>query len=353
MRRRNGQSIQLDYDALDRLVARSYPDSTPDVTFTYDLLGRRTAAAFADAGEIITWDYDVAGRVVATSSGGRTLGYQYDEADNRTRITCPDGFFVTTDYDALNQVEAIREEGADLLAAFDYDALSRRVRIDRGNATSTSYGYDAQSRLQTLSHDLAGSSADVTFTYTRNQAGQITGLDTDQPGYVWLPEASPEDDYTVNGLNQYTEVSWRIFTHDGNGNLTSDGVRTYGYDLDNRLTSVTAPGSSAALAYDPIGRLSRTEIDGSATELLYDGVDLVGEYDQDGNLVRRYVHGPAIDEPIAAYQGSESSKDWLYADHLGSVIAIADGAGTAGAISSYSPFGMPKADPRTRLVSYA
>jgi hypothetical protein len=46
--------------------------------------------------------------------------------------------------------------------------------------------------------------------------------------------------YTVN---QYIAVGSVTPSYDNNANLTFDGVFTYGYDAENRLTSLTAPRS--------------------------------------------------------------------------------------------------------------
>ena len=68
----------------------------------------------------------------------------------------------------------------------------------------------------------------------------------------------------------------------------------------------------------------------------------MAEYDGAGTLLRRYVHGPGIDEPLVWYEGSTTTaKSWLYADHLGSIIGTANSAGTSTAIHSYGPFGEP------------
>ena len=119
----------------------------------------------------IGYAWDNAGRLASTTAGGKTLGYQYDAAGNRTRITWPEAtaFYVTTAYDELNQPTVIKELGAATLATYTYDDLSRRTSVALGNTTTTAYGYDAQGMLQTLSHDLAGSAQDVAFTYARNQ----------------------------------------------------------------------------------------------------------------------------------------------------------------------------------------
>jgi hypothetical protein len=111
------------------------------------------------------------------------------------------------------------------------------------------------------------------------------------------------------------------------GNLTGDGVWSYSYDTDNRLRTATASNVTATLAWDGVGRLRQTTTGGTATQLLYAGNQLVAEYDGAGALLRRYVHGPGIDEPVVKYEGTgTASKSWYYADHLGSIVAAADGA---------------------------
>ncbi|MDZ4152553.1 RHS repeat-associated core domain-containing protein, partial [Methylicorpusculum sp.] len=93
---------------------------------------------------------------------------------------------------------------------------------------------------------------------------------------------------------------------------------------------------------DGDGRLTQTTLAGVNTYLTYDGNDLVAEYDANGALLRRYVHGPGVDEPLVWYDGSgTANKTWLYSDHQGSVVATANSAGTSTAILSYGPYGEP------------
>jgi hypothetical protein len=74
--------------------------------------------------------------------------------------------------------------------------------------------------------------------------------------------------------------------------------------------------------YDPLGRLHRV-IGSSTTRFLYDGMDAIAEYDGSNSLLRRYVHGPGLDEPIVWYEGSGTSdKRYLMADERGSVVGI-------------------------------
>ncbi|VTU24079.1 Cell wall-associated polypeptide CWBP200 [Variovorax sp. PBL-H6] len=149
--------------------------------------------------------------------------------------------------------------------------------------------------------------------------------------------------YSSNGLNQYTAAGGTAHAYDANGNLTGDGTWSYGYDLDNRLKTASKVGTAASLSYDAEGRLRQTAIGTTTTNLLYDAANLIAEYDAAGTtLQRRYVHGPGTDEPIVWYEGSgTTAKNWLYADHLGSIVATANATGASTGIYSYGPYGEP------------
>jgi RHS repeat-associated protein len=78
------------------------------------------------------------------------------------------------------------------------------------------------------------------------------------------------------------------------------------------------------------------------TRFAYDGADLIAEHNSTGTLLRRYVHGPAMDEPLVWYEGSGTTdRRWLTADHLGSVIAVTNSLGAASQIDTYDEYGAP------------
>jgi RHS repeat-associated protein len=146
----------------------------------------------------------------------------------------------------------------------------------------------------------------------------------------------------VNSLNQYPTItpaggSAQTLTYDGNANLTGDGTWTYGYDVENHLLTASKSGVSAVYAYDPLGRRTRKSGTGvTQTFFLQDGADEIAEYDGAGDVLRRFVPGPAINEPIAyeSCPGSSnatcstiSATGFYYTDHHGSVTATSDGSG--------------------------
>jgi RHS repeat-associated protein len=192
-----------------------------------------------------------------------------------------------------------------------------------------------------LTHDLAGTTGDVTFTFTRNPASQIATRIRSNDSYAWDRAGAANVSYAHNGLNQYTNVGGSTFSYDANGNLTGDGSNSYLYDVENRLVAVSG-ARSLALTYDPLGRLWR----GGTREFLYDGDALVVEYYTSGLMFQRYVHGSnaAADDPLLWYEGatvSSTTRHQLFADHQGSIVAIANGTGTLTDHDSYDEWGLP------------
>ncbi|MES2161415.1 MAG: RHS repeat-associated core domain-containing protein [Pseudomonadota bacterium] len=338
-RQRSGQSVTNGYDNLNRVTSRTYALASDNVNFGYDLLNRQTSANYANGTFNTGTDYDNAGRVLASRQGALSLSYKYDAAGNRTRLTWQDGVYVTSDYDALNRPINIKENGSvDLVGNYAYDDLSRRMLVKFGNGTSTTYGYNNQGQLAGLAHDLTGTTSDLAFGYAYNQAGNLLTDSWTNNQYQWGGGTNGTQAYVPNGQNQYASVAGTAMGYDGNGNQSSNGSGTFGYDQDNRLKTA----GSGTLSYDALGRLRQTVLNGVTTRLLYDGNRLVAEYDASNTLLRRYAHGPRGDEPVVWYEGAgTANKSWLYGDHLGSVVALANSAGNSTFALSYGPYGEP------------
>ncbi len=342
-RLRDGQMHFMTYDNLNRLIARDVPNLAYyewDKTFQYDLMGRQTQAA--DASGTINYIYDGLGRLTSESMSG--LGaktHLYDPAGRRTRLTHPDGFFVTYDYDTTGNVTAIREYGAGagvgVLAIYNYDNLGRRTSIVRGNGTMTNYNYDGLSRLSALGQDMVGSASDVSATFAYNPASQISQYVRDNDNYRWQDHVNVNRTYGTNGLNQLTTAGSTLLGYDGRGNLTSSGNVGYTYTSENRL----ATGNGANLGYDAAGRLLFTSKN-DLTYFEYDGTELIAERaGAGGPIINRYVHGPADDDPIVWYAGSGASdRRWLHADERGSIVAVTNGVDGNTVINAYDEYGL-------------
>ena len=346
-RLRDGQIIGYGYDSLNRLTSKDLPSPEYDVSYAYDLLGRTTQVSRPGDGVTLATTYDALGRLLTESQAFGSTTSQYDLAGRRTRLTWNDGFYVTYDYLNTGEMIAVRENGATsgagVLATYGYDDLGQRTNLTRGNGAITTYNYDPVSRLSTLSQDLAGTSADQIQTFpSYNPGGQIMSQTRSNDAYAWTQAVNLNRPYTANGLNQYTLTGAITPTYDARGNLTSAGGSTYSYTSENLLKAATG-ATSATLYYDPVGRLSEFDA-ASSTRFLYDGSTMIAELaNPSGSVLRRYVHGPAVDEPLVWYEGSGvTDRRWLHADERGSVTAISNGSGSSIAIDSYDEYGIPQ-----------
>lgn len=356
LRKRDGQTIGFTHDELNRMRVKDIPSSTAaDVYFGYDLRNLQTSARFGSAtGLGITNVYDGFGRLKSSSNNqdsvARTVLSDYDADGNRFRVTYPDGNFFEYAYDGLDRLIHISENGPSAtLASIFYDAQGRRLGLDRGAvpATTTDYGYDAISRLQSIVHDLdgAGASNDVSMTFSYSPASQILTRTLSNNAYFFQSTVATRT-YAVNGLNQYTQISGGgsvVPTWDSRGNLTFDGTTTFTYDLENRLTSAVGGGKDATLKYDPAGRLYEVAAPSGTTRFVHDGDRLIEEYSSSGGLLRRYVHGVGVDEPLVWYEGSgvsHANRRYLHADHQGSIVAVASSSGSMIEVNRYDSYGV-------------
>jgi RHS repeat-associated protein len=299
--------------------------------------------------------YDAFGRVVSNSVMGRSLSYQYDVSSNRTRLTWPDGMYVTYEYDTAGSVTAVKDSAGVSLAAFSYDDLGRRTGLGRANGAGTGYAWDAASRLSSLTQNLPAEPANAnSITFGHTPANQIASRSQSNDAvYGWTGPSSGSQaitrtrSNTIDGLNRVTATNGQSYGYDANGNLTTgDPTWTFGYDALNQLRSATATnGATVALTYAPDGMLAKTApSSGLTTQFLYDGGALVGEYDSGGSLLRRYVPGPNVDEPLVWFEGASTTPTaanarYFHADERGSIIAVTTSTGSAVQTLTYGPYG--------------
>jgi RHS repeat-associated protein len=300
----------------------------------------------------VTNGYDGFGRLVSSGidMGGmaRALRYAWDAAGNRTRITHPDGAHFDSRYDGLNRLIGMKENGDSDIVSQVYHPTGERYLTGRAYAT-LGWLYDGVGRLSYRINDMPGT-AGVNWTFERNPANQIVSAARSNDAYAWTRHFGVHRSYATNGLNQYTgtasEHGGTGYGYDANGNLISDGTRTFTYDIENRLVGATGSGATVTLAYDPLGRLATSTPGAQFTRFLYDGDALVAEYDSNGAVAQRYVHGSGVDEPLFHYQGgavSWQNRRQLFPDTQGSIVAETDWLAANPVINSYDEYGIPGA----------
>ena len=149
--------------------------------------------------------------------------------------------------------------------------------------------------------------------------------------------------YSVNNSNELTSTPVASYTYDNNGNLLSKtdstGTTTYTWDFENRLTSVTLPGSGGTVSfkYDPFRRRVYKSSSVGTSIFAYDGDNLVEEANTSGAVVARYAQGVGVDEPLSELRGSTTS--YYEADGLGSISSLTTATGALAETYTFDSFG--------------
>jgi RHS repeat-associated protein len=187
---------------------------------------------------------------------------------------------------------------------FTYDAIYELMQVTQGGSTTESYTFDpVGNRLS----NLAGSG----WSYnSSNELGSRTGF---------------------------------TYTYDNNGNtateVNSSGTTTFAWDYENRLTSVTLPGSGGTVSfkYDPFGRRVYKSSSTATSIYAYDGDNLIEETNASGGVVARYEDTQNIDEPLAMLRSATTS--YYQADGLGSITSLSSSAGALAQTYTFDSFG--------------
>jgi RHS repeat-associated protein len=286
-------------------------------------------------------------------------------------------------YDALGRMSRITQgaNGGSSVAGkrvdFAYGVIGRYSVIDRyADVSGTSlvakstYGYDDFARLTGIEH-AKGSTSLASHAYTFNaerlidQHATVDGdSDYDYDDAAQLTEAlhsfQTDEGYTYDLTGNRTNTGYS--TGDAN-RLLSDGAHNYEYDAEgnrtkrttistsetveyawdhrNRLTQVTFKNSSGVTTkevgyvydlYDRrIAKLLDSDGDGTVDDewrFVYDPMvkpelaDIVLVFDGSGDLRRRYLHGPEVDQALADEDVSGEVL-WPLTDHLRTVRDLA------------------------------
>ena len=133
---RSGDLIVYTYDFDDRPYTKTVPTvgSITGYTMTtlYDLVDEPTDVSDTLLNDIAK-TYDVMGRITQETDtipglAAKTITTAYDnglgDKTDRSKITWPDGYYVTYAYDALGHMLTAKENGTTTLATYGYDSMA-------------------------------------------------------------------------------------------------------------------------------------------------------------------------------------------------------------------------------------
>lgn len=314
----NGHSTSFAYDGLDRLATTTYPLGSTE-TFTYDadnnVLTRKTRA-------------------------NQTISFTYDTLNRLKTNTPPSPApVVTYSYDLAGRLTSVSDTSAAIAAAVPPGGLLVQY--------AASYGYDAMNRPISVNWTPAPAQAtpaasSVTFAHSYNKANQRVGQTATDNTWLNYPAATPSTtSYAANALNQYIAVGAVSPSYDGNGNLTSDGTLTLGYDAENRLTSASGAGNTASYKFDAQGRRKTKTVNGATTVFVTDADNReVLEYDgSTGAIQRWYAYGLGPNAVLSQMNVAAATRATLVPDMLGSIVGSLDSGATSLTKVGYLPYG--------------
>jgi len=382
----SSDAIAYGYDGDNRLVSVDYSaTATPDVGLAYDAAGNRTQ--MTDGAGTLGYTYDELNRLTAITRGSDTFSYTYDDAGNLTSRIYPDLTQIDYGYDASNELTSVATGGSTTSYTYDPDGNLATATLP---ANTVTYTWDRADRLTKVSNKKGTSTISVfnptldpvgnptqvvtkteTITYTYDQQNRLTqvcylpgcsgsGLAGISYAYDGVGNRLTETRYgsspttTYAAYNPNDELCWTAsssggcasppqgattYSYDPNGNQIAAGSRSFSYDLENRLVSTTASGSTESYTYDGDGnRLTRSEDGTLQTTYLWDPnaplAQLAIERDGSGALLRRYVYGRSL---LSMTEGG--SAYYFLADDLGSIANVTSASGNAVWTYTYEPFG--------------
>jgi RHS repeat-associated protein len=349
-------------------------------------------------GRTVTSAHDGLGnRLTLLYPGGTALVYTYD-ALNRVK-TIADGSGTVATYDYLGPVRVLRRtDGNGTYAAYTYDAgrrltgLAYRLTSNQLLATSFQYTYDRVGNR--LTETAQPDNRQTTYTYdslyrlvdaqlpTSNLQSPISNLQSPISNlqYAYDPAGNRTQVvrdglvmvYATNEMNEYLSVGGKSYTHDENGNLTLAGAQAYRYDFLGRLIGSTPPlrlylplalrrgtemsaaavesqapaatearPAETATAYDALGRPVRVQTGSTTVSYIYDRGRVIEERDGAGGLLATYVGALTMQRGSVRVFYQTDGPSTGSGQALGSVRALADGAGGIVERVDYDPFGAP------------
>jgi RHS repeat-associated protein len=240
-----------------------------------------------------SYTYDTLSRLLNVLHNGGSLpgsaGYTYDAAGNRTSKTA---------------VQQASPNPVSVTSNFSYDAIYELTQAVVGGTLAEGYSYDAVGNR--------------------------------------LTSGGPTS-YNYNTSNELTSTSAATYAYDANGNTLSKtdstGTTYYTWDYENRLASVTLPGTGGTvnLKYDPFGKRVEKIGPTGTTVYAYDGDNVIEELGGGGSLLAHYTHGDGIDEPLALM--GTGGTYFYHADGSGSITSLTDSSGQIAASYVYDSFG--------------
>jgi RHS repeat-associated protein len=361
------------YDPANLLTETTYSDGkTHSVKYQYDADSQRTA--MIDATGTTGDTYDQLERLTETKDGhGDVVKYEYDLANEQTKITYPNGKALTQGFDKAGRLQKVTDWLEHTTSfAHNPDSDQTATIFPAGSSNEDKYAFDGADQLGEVKM-LKGAETLASLVYTRDADGQVKAITSkglpgeEKPAYEYDADnrlskgASLAYEYdladnptktgaitnTFDGANELKTATGVTYSYDELGERskrtpTSGAATTYGYDQAQDLISIERPkeGKVAAItdsyAYDGGGLRASQTISGTTTFLAWDTSQSLPLLLNDG--ANSFIYGPG-GLPVEQINNTTEKVQYLHHDQQGSTRLLTGSTGTVEGAYTYGPYG--------------
>ncbi len=249
------------YDPANRLTEVSYSSGKPStIKYEYDKNGNRTSVI--DGTGTSKYTYDQLDRLIEAETGHKEkTKYEYDLANDKTKITYPNTKAVTRAFDKDGRLEKVTDWSSNVTKfTYDPDSDLATIVFPTASKDEDKYVYNDADKM-TEAKMLKSTESLASLVYTRDGDGQVkTTTSKGLPG-----EEKPASEYDAN--NRLTKGATVAYEYDAANNATKIGTGTYKYNAASQLET----GPSLTYTYDELGERTKTKpATGPATTYGYD-----------------------------------------------------------------------------------
>jgi len=381
----SNDTITYTYDELGRVTVRAINGTANTVTWAFDALGRVTSEVNVLGTFAYTYDGVTSRLATVAYPNSQTSTYSYlnNVSDHRLQTIhhkYPNANTLSKfdyTYDAVGNILTWRQQADTTAAVWEYgydpaDQLTSAVKKSTITPSTIlqrfAYAYDpGGNRTVEQIDDAVTLSAYNNLNRLTSQApgGPMVIMGAlNEPGTVTISGASVTVDAnnnfrgtvpTTTGTNTFTIVAkdatgntttqqyevdvagtGKTFTYDANGNLTSDGTRTFEWDARNQLVAVNGGTRRSEFTYNGFRHRVRTVekesgVTQSDTKMLWCESDICEEREADGTTITRRAF-------VYAEQVGGVAR-FFAMDHIGSVTEVTDTASAAVGRYAFDPWG--------------
>ncbi len=364
-----GRTTKYTYDPANRLKEIVYSDGvTPTVKYEYDADGNRTQ--MTDGTGKTTYTYDQLDRLAASTDGhGDSTAYEYDLANNQTKLTYPGGSLVTRAYDNAGRLQSVTDPSSNTTTfAYNPNSDLTTTTFPKGTNEQDKTAYNNSDQQTKITMTGNGLKVLASIAYTRDSDGQVTSTTTTGlPGTASTSETYDTNNrlkkagstaYTYDPANNPTKLGSNASTYDVADQLKTSGTTTYEYNQLGQRTSATPKGAqTTTFVYDQAGNLTQIKQSKAALSdtYTYNGEGLrVSQtkgkttsnitWDMHGSMPlilsdeqNTYIYGPG-NIPIEQIS-SKGTTLYLHHDQQGSTRMLTSSTGGIEATTTYDAYG--------------